>query len=316
MRGKMILNYEHFRSGRKRGFRSRLIPILSLVLALAIAALFIFGVPQRLFRASGSASGIGTLSEQWKNERYDDVIAAADEVLKSDPLNVNALCFRGFASFYKAVSDPDTENRIPLFDDAVKYLRRARAVSSAMPGETAYVLGKSYYYKGRYYYDLSIAYMSDAIQRGFVEKDSYEYLGMACYENSDYEKAIPNFLKALDQVQSDFLLLTIGQTYYQMKRTGDAVDYLLRALNKTEDKSIEKQVRFLLGDIYLDGNELFKAEEQYSALIRLDPRSADAHFYLGEVYAKMNDVVKARAEWRAAFRINPKHAGANLRLFH
>jgi Tfp pilus assembly protein PilF len=60
---------------------------------------------------------------------------------------------------------------------------------------------------------------------------------------------------------------------------------------------------------------LFKAEEQYLALTRLDPRSADAHLFLGDVYAKMNDRVKARAEWRIAFQINPEHYGAKLRLF-
>jgi Tfp pilus assembly protein PilF len=60
---------------------------------------------------------------------------------------------------------------------------------------------------------------------------------------------------------------------------------------------------------------VFKAEEQYGALVALDPKSADAHFYLGETYAKMNDAVKARAEWRAAFALDNQHYGARLRLF-
>jgi Tfp pilus assembly protein PilF len=100
-----------------------------------------------------------------------------------------------------------------------------------------------------------------------------------------------------------------------MKHTGEAVDYLLRALTKTEDKAIERQARFKLGEIYLDQGEVFKAEEQYLALVELDPRSADAHFYLGEVYARLNDAVKARAEWRAAFALDNQHYGARLRLF-
>ena len=56
-----------------------------------------------------------------------------------------------------------------------------------------------------------------------------------------------------------------------MKRTGEAVDYLLRALNKTEDKAIERQARFLLGEIYLDRGEVFKAEEQYARDRRARP---------------------------------------------
>jgi Tfp pilus assembly protein PilF len=100
-----------------------------------------------------------------------------------------------------------------------------------------------------------------------------------------------------------------------MKHTDEAVDYFLRALNMTKDTAIERQARFQLGQIYLDRSELFKAEEQYRALVTLDPRSADAHFYLGETYAKMNDAVKARAEWRAAFALDNQHFGARLRLF-
>jgi tetratricopeptide (TPR) repeat protein len=124
-----------------------------------------------------------------------------------------------------------------------------------------------------------------------------------------------NFLLALKDDPSDLLLLTIGQTYYQMKRTSDAVDYLLRTLNKTEDKDIEERARFLLGGIYLDGGELFRAEEQFAAIARIDTRSADAHYNLGEVYAKMNDPVKARAEWRNALIIDPSHYGAKLRYY-
>ncbi len=100
-----------------------------------------------------------------------------------------------------------------------------------------------------------------------------------------------------------------------MKRTSDAVDYLLRTLNKTEDKDIEERTRFLLGGIYLDTGELFKAEEQFAAIAKIDPRSADAHYDLGEVYAKMNDPVKARAEWRNALIIDPSHYGAKLRYY-
>ena len=76
---------------------------------------------------------------------------------------------------------------------------------------------------------------------------------MAWTQLGDYEKGLAAFLQGAQAANpSDILLLTIGQTYYQMKRTGDAVDYLLRTLNKTEDKAIEERARFLLGEIYLD----------------------------------------------------------------
>jgi Tfp pilus assembly protein PilF len=100
-----------------------------------------------------------------------------------------------------------------------------------------------------------------------------------------------------------------------MKHTDEAVEYLLRALNKTEDAAIEQQARLKLGEIYLDQGELFKAQEQYEALVKLDPRSADAHYWMGEVYARLGDPVKARSEWRTAFGLDNQHVGARLRLF-
>ena len=311
----MILNYDHYHASRKKGLGKRIVAVVvGLLVCAAIVAAFAFRLPQRLLPASGARAGLGKLPELWKDSRYDDVISVSDAVLRNDPLNPSALTYRGFASFYKATSQTSAD-RSPILDDAVLFLRRAELVGSPMARETDYVLAKAYFFKGKFYYDLAVSYMNRAISRGYVQNDSYELLGTAYTQLGDYDKGIACFLKALDAQQSDILLLTIGQTYYQMKQTGEAVDYLLRTLNKTEDKAIEEKARLLLGEIYLDRNELFKAEEQYSALTQLDPQSADAHFFLGEVYAKMNDPVKARSEWRAAFQIDPTHYGAKLRLF-
>ncbi len=243
------------------------------------------------------------------------MITAANTVLVGDPLNAIALSYKGFASFYKASAQDAAEEKMPSLDQSIVSLRRARLVGAPFNGEIDYVLGKAYFNKGKYYYDLSIASMESSIAKGYIQKDSYEYIGQAYSQLGDNDKAMENFLIALKDDTGDLLLLTIGQTYYQMKRTSDAIDYLLRTLNKTEDKDIEERARFLLGGIYLDTAELFKAEEQFAAIVKIDPQSADAHYNLGEVYAKMNDPVKARAEWRNALIIDPTHYGAKLRYY-
>jgi tetratricopeptide (TPR) repeat protein len=292
-----------------------LLPILAGVLVLAAAAYFLFHVPARFLGAGGPRKPPGKLSDLFRAEKYDDVIAATDSILAGDPLNPIALSYKGFASFYKSAAQNAAEERMPYLDQSVVSLRRARLAGTPFTGETDYVLGKAYFNKGKYYYDLAISSIESAVAKGYVQKDSYEYIGQAYAQLGDYPKALENFLLALKDDPGDMLLLTIGQTYYQMKRTSDAVDYLLRTLNKTEDKDIEERTRFLLGGIYLDTGELFKAEEQFSAVTKLDPGSADAHFDLGEVYAKMNDPVKARAEWRNALIIDPSHYGAKLRYY-
>ena len=312
----MLLRYDYYRTGqRRRSVRFWLIPVIIVAVLLVGGALFLFNVPGRLLSGGGARKPPGKLPDLFRAERYDEVIAASDAVLAGDPLNSVALSYRGFASFYKSVAQNASEERMPYLDQAIVSLRRARLAGSPFAGEIDYVLGKAYFNKGKYYYDLAITSIQSSVARGYVQKDSYEYIGQAWSQLGDYQKAIDAFLQAMKDDDGDLLLLTIGQTYYQMKRSSDAVDYLLRTLNKTEDKEIEERARTLLGGIYLDTGELFKAEEQFLAIARIDPRSADAHYELGEVYARMNDPVKARAEWRSALVIDPSHYGARLRYY-
>ena len=312
----MILNYDHYRAGsRKRRLRIALIPALSAALVLAIVLIIALRIPSRVFPATGSRQNVSTLQGLWREENYGELVHVADAILSNDPLNPSALAYRGFAQFYRAASENSSDERAPILDEAIVSLRRAKLVATAFAGEADYVLGKSYFHKGKYYYDLAILYMESSLAKGFLQRDSHEYIGLAYTQLGDLEKGMRHFLEALKEDASDLLLLTIGQTYYQMKRAGDAIDYLLRTLNKTEDTAIEKRARFLLGEIYFDRSELFKAEEQYGAIVKIDQQSADAHFVLGEVYAKMNDTVKARAEWRNALIIDPSHYGAKLRYY-
>jgi len=312
----MIRDFDHYHPGqRKKRIRVILIPTLSVLVVVAVVLLVLLGIPARLFGTGGQRRAPGKLPDLFRAQKYDDVITAANAVLVGDPLNPVALSYKGFASFYKSTSQDAAEEKMPSLDQAVVALRRARLAGAPFGGEIDYVLGKAYFNKGKYYYDLSIASMESSIAKGYIQKDSYEYMGQAYSQLGDNDKAMENFLIALKDDSGDLLLLTIGQTYYQMKRTSDAIDYLLRTLNKTEDKDIEERARFLLGGIYVDTAELFKAEEQFAAIVKIDPQSADAHYDLGEVYAKMNDPVKARAEWRSALIIDPTHYGAKLRYY-
>jgi tetratricopeptide (TPR) repeat protein len=312
----MILNYDHYRTGkRKRGRRTALITSgAAAVLVLVVLAL-VLKLPSRLFDPGVMRQAPGKLPDLWKADNYEGVIAASDSLLRGDPLNATALSYRGFAYFYRAAAENALEEKLPFLDESIVSLRRALLAGTSFTGEADYVLGKAYFYKGKYYYDESISFMEASIAKGYVQKDSNEYVGLAYTQLGDYDKGMEYFLMALKEDSGDLLLLTIGQTYYQMKRTADAIDYLLRTLNKTDDKAIEKRARFLLGEIYLDRNELFKAEEQYTAIVKIDPQSADAHFFLGEVYSKMNDPVRARSEWRNALIIDPSHYGAKLRYY-
>jgi tetratricopeptide (TPR) repeat protein len=317
----MLLNYNQYRYGlRKKGRRRGLLPALIVAIlaaGVAVPVLLILTRAWQPFPAEAVRGGVKDLAALWQAKRYDEVIRLADQVLKTSPLDRDALSYRGFASFYKAVADESSEEKAANLDQAVVSLRRAQIMGSAWKEESDYVLGKAYFHKGLYYLDLSVAFMENSVVGGLVMQDSYEYLGLAYTQLGELEKGLQYFLRAMDGEGkgSDLLLLTIGQSYYQMKRTDEAVGYLTRALDGTEDEAISRKARFLLGEIYMERQDLDRAEEQYLAIVKADPRSAEAHFNLGEIYAKRGDQVKARGEWRTVLLIDPTHVGAKLRYY-
>jgi tetratricopeptide (TPR) repeat protein len=257
-----------------------------------------------------------SLSEFWQNRLYDEVISSSDEQLQNDPLNGMILAYRGFAYFYKGVSEVTLEERIPYLDEAIVSLRRAKLGSAgSWSAEIDYILGKAYYHKGKYYHDLSLEYLKAALAAGYQPEDIFDYLGLAATQLDLLEEGLQYFQQALRINPTDLLLLTIGQTYFQAERNQEAEEYLLRSVNKTEDAAVEIRARFLLGQMYFEREDYFKAEDQYSKILENDPNSSDAYYYLGEIYSNMNDPVKARAHWRKALVIDPSHYGARLRYY-
>ncbi|MFQ3619940.1 MAG: tetratricopeptide repeat protein [Spirochaetales bacterium] len=256
------------------------------------------------------------LLELWKQNQYDAIISTTEAKLQKNPMDSFYLTFHGFAQFYKGVNIPEADQKIQCMNKAVISLRRANLHSSVpMAAEINYVLGKAYFHKGVAYYDLSAKYLEEALQKGFFQNDTYEYLGLAYLNLSDLEQALKYFHLALERNPSDILLLTLGQTYDQQGQKEKAEEYLLRCVNMAQDSAVEQKARFLLGDLYFQRKEYLKAEEHFQKVLALNPQDAEANFLLGEVYLAFGDSIKARSYWRRAVRINPKHYGALKRLY-
>lgn len=313
----MMLNADRYRYTRKKRRKGRAL-VIAILLAAGAAGLLMWrlDLPGRLRSASRRGSQPLSLSELWDNRLYEEIIARCDERLDLEPLDTQALVFRGFSYFYRGASEVALEERIPFFDEAVVSLRRAKlAAVNPWAAETDYVLGKAYYHRGRYYYDLTIRYLQSALEAGYRGDDVYDYLGLAASQLDRLEEGLEYFQRALQINPTDLLLLIIGQTNLQLARAGQAEEYLIRAVNRTEDPAIEKRARLLLGQLYFDRQEYFKAEKEYREILEIDPNSADAHFNLGEIYSKINDLVRARAAWRRTLIIDPSHYGARLRYY-
>lgn len=313
----MIFDVERYRyKSRKKKKRGRVILLITAGIIIVFAFVWWLRTGEHLKFLFKPAIQGDSLSELWNNRLFDEIITNCDETLNSKAMDVSSLMYRGFAFFYKAVSEVTLENKIHYLEEAIISLRRAKLnnVNQWEP-EINYILGKAYYHKGKYYYDLTLAYLEQALSAGFDGEDIYDYLGLAYTQLELIEQGLEYFKLALNKDPTDLLLLTIGQNYYQLKRAPEAEEYLIRAINKTDDSAIERKSRFLLGQLYFEKKDYFKSEKEYQQILTINPRSADAHFYLGEIYQMMNDPVKARAEWRKTLIIDPSHYGAKLRYY-
>lgn len=304
----------------RRGGRKRLWIPFSILAAAALIALFIFTSPIRhMFptQSEEAAEELGIL-ELWEQRKYDELILLSRSILNRKPMDDTALVLAGFAHFYKGVAQVSLEEQLPYIDSSVKYLRKANLVSSIprkLEAEIHYVLGKAYFHKGKYYTDLAIHYLENALDMGYTNEDIYEHLGVAYSRIEDHERSIDYFLKALELSPSDILYYTLAQVYFQTNRPRETEEYLLKALDTSRDVNVQQKSRMLLGRLYFQRGEYVRAKEQYEKILEVNDQSADAHFHLGEIYEELENTAKARAEWRRALQIDPSHYGARLKLY-
>ena len=314
----MIIPENRYNKPRKKKLRSGKFIIIVIVI-FSLLILF-FGMRGRV-TGFISATTIETPAEQtlemlWADNKYKELSERCEEILIYDPLNPESLIYNGFSYFYLGIAQFTLEDQLPLLDLAIINLRKALLLnSSPLSGKVNYILGKSYYHKGRFYLDQAIYHLKKSIEFGYINEDTYKYMGLCYSELGFYEEGIEYFLKSIADVKDDMLLLVIGQTYHKLGDNINSELYLKRAIELNDDFRVEIKSRFLLGKIYFEEGELQQAEKEYNLILSKDQKSADAYYYLGEIYSKRENTIKARAEWRKALELDPSHYGALLRLY-
>ena len=113
----------------------------------------------------------------------------AARMLSKRPLNPEANLIRGVAALYGSISpsavasfnEGNGERSEELLATAVVSLRRALLDTQIIESEPAahYALGKAYYHRGYFYYDLAVRYLEASLKFGYDAVDTYEYLGLA-----------------------------------------------------------------------------------------------------------------------------------------
>jgi tetratricopeptide (TPR) repeat protein len=316
----MIFPEERYRFSSNKPLRKKT-AALRIAVLLAVVAAVIAGVVL-LIRGglfSGMRIGAGSQKDEiiqlWDEKEYGMVLEASNDMLEEEPLNGTGLAFKGFSAFYVALNQITEEEKLLYLEDSIRSLRKALLLSQKKYApEIEYILGKAYFQKGHFYYDLSIQYLRSSIEHGYVKEDSYEYLGLAYSQLQDYEKSIEYFLKAAEKNPTDLLYLTLAQSYFKTADFDQAELYINRAIDRAQDTYIKQKAYFLLGDILREDREYDRAKDVYRKILDISPESANAYFYLGEIAEQQGDIAAARASWRDALRYDPNHLGALNRL--
>ncbi len=308
----MIIPENRYSKPKKKSNIGKIIIIFFLVIFAVLSIIFItkFKIPNKSVKIVALEEK--TLEELWIDNKYNELIEKCENILLTDPLNTEGLIYNGFAYFHVGIAQFTLEDQLPLLDLSIINLRKALLLKSE---RVNYILGKSYYHKGRFFMDQAIYHIEKSIELDYINDDSYKYLGLSYSELGLYKVGIDYFLKAISNDYDDMLLLVIGQTYYKLGDDINSEIYLKRAIELNSDFRVEIKSRFLLGKIFFENKDFNKAEEQYNLILSKDSKSADAHYYLGDVYSEKGNTVKARSEWRKALVLDPSHFGALLRLY-
>jgi tetratricopeptide (TPR) repeat protein len=253
----------------------------------------------------------------WNLQDYDSILELTGTSLEINPMDPYNLIFSGFAGYHKAISQISVDEVNVYLNQAILDLRKALILKDIPQIELVYyILGKSYLYKGKYYADLSIKYLQKAMDEGYENQDSYEFLGEAYSYLDDYEKSIQSYETALKKFQSDRLYLKIAEDSFKFGEYDKAAEYYKILIEETSDESLRKKGLFHLGKLYYDIKNLKRAEETFITLTDLDPTVAEAYFLLGEINFLNQENQSARSYWHQTLRIDPEHRGARLRLYN
>ncbi|MCL2185111.1 MAG: tetratricopeptide repeat protein [Treponema sp.] len=264
---------------------------------------------------SGISNEKKELMRVWNEGDYESAYNITSNLLLEKPMDFFLLSVNGFSAFQLGISQINKQNMLLYIDNCIFSLRKA-LIKNENDGQVNYVLGKAYRYKGPEYADLTVKYLEIADKLAYNAVDIPEYLGLAYAMYGDYRSSVEAFSRAFvpNQTLSDNLLLSIARSYMEMKEFDMAGSYLQQCVRNSQDSKSIIIARFMLAEIYTNIKLFNEAEKQYMTIINETGENADVRFQLGELFLQQGDTTRARAEWRNAIRQDPLHAGARSRL--
>lgn len=295
---------------RKSQFLKKISVFVLLVALVSVAFFFGYRV---IDSKINNGNSIINLKSKWKLNDYQSVYDISSAILYKTPFNITARTYNGYAAFFLAVSQSDVVQSLNYLDESINSLRLAlQGARFGAVSQIEYMLGKAYFYKdlqSSYYYyaDLAVHYLLKSKKDGYKADDLPELLGLSYASLGMTMESISAFTEALLVRESDMLLLSIAEQYYNVGQTNAAEQYLFRISQACKDEQIILKSHLIMGNIYLERKQFEDAEKEFNFILEKNENSADAYYGLGVIYESQGDMVKARSEWRKALRIQNNH---------
>lgn len=298
---------------RRRGLLAVLIVAVIAVLAAGLTILAVRAQIPILPLADAEAGE--SIIELWQAQEYETLLAAADVELRREPFDETALTLRGFARFYLAMREVDSEARQNYLIGSVQDLRRVMLLPDPVfARQTHYILGKTYFHRGLYFYDSAIFHLRQARAAGLEHLDLLEYLAIASRDLGDTEASANYFREAIARGDESIHRVTLADLLIEERQHSEADLLLAQAIERTNDITILQHGLLSLGRSQRAQEFYDQALETYGRVLEINPASADAHYGLGEVYFAQGSSDLARFQWREAVRLDPNHIESLQRL--
>ncbi len=129
----------------------------------------------------------------------------------------------------------------------------------------------------------------------------------------NYQKAIDVLLNVYKNYENDYLInLRLGYLYYLQKKYDKSIEYYQKAIQLTQEKSIEPYLGITLP---LAGQEKWdEVARTYQKILSIDPNNYIANLRLGQIYFNRKEYSKAETLLRKVYNLYPGDYETNLYL--
>jgi tetratricopeptide (TPR) repeat protein len=287
-----------FYQSRRKTVQQAILPVFFVVAVLAIAMFFIIRNSNEIVPDDDNSR----VAAAWESGQYAEAASLSDDMLRESPLDSMLLLYNGFSNFYQGITLVNHDERQAHLNRAMFSLRKLLyAPPSGYEEEIWYILGKTYFHKGSYFYDNAAKYFEQCLTAGYEAEDILEFLGVIYLELGDIEKGIDYLLQAIEKNPKEILFFTAAEAFEMQEDYQQALDYFVTSQNLTDDSFLIQQANIGRGRVLFVLGRLDEAKAILEQVIAENSQSAEAYFYLGEIYSAQGDQVKARANWREAY---------------